>query len=92
LCFGACGGGSVPKRDSAEYAKVVSAFYIGLGALQVGDDIHAEKNLSDVTQMASGEPAGWANWGVLALRQRKLDDAALRMERARKLAPDNDRI
>ena len=82
----------MPKKDSAEYAKVVSAFYIGLGALQVGDDIHAEKNLSDVTQMASGEPAGWANYGVLALRQRKLDDAAQRMERARKLAPDNDRI
>src|ERR1700744_3220198 len=88
----ACGGGSVPKKDSAEYAKVVSAFYIGLGALQVGDDIHAESNLSSVTQMASGEPAGWANWGVLALRQRKLDDASQRMERARKLAPDNDRI
>ncbi len=92
LGLGACGGGGVPKKDSAEYAKVVSAFYIGLGALQVGDDIHAEKNLSAVTQMASGEPAGWANWGVLALRQRKLDDAAQRMERARKLAPDNDRM
>jgi Tfp pilus assembly protein PilF len=92
LSQAACGGGSVPKKDSAQYAKVVSAFYIGLGALQVGDDIHAEKNLSDVTQWASGEPAGWANWGVLALRQRKLDDAAQRIERARKLAPDNDRI
>jgi Tfp pilus assembly protein PilF len=92
LLLTACGGGSVPKKDSTEYAKVVSAFYIGLGALQVGDDIHAESNLSAVTQMASGEPAGWANWGVLALRQRKLDDAAQRMERARKLAPDNDRI
>ena len=92
LLLTACGGGSVPRKDSADYAKVVSAFYIGLGALQVGDDIHAEKNLSDVTQLASGEPAGWANWGVLALRQRKLDDAAQRMERARKLAPDNDRI
>jgi Tfp pilus assembly protein PilF len=92
LALTACGGGSLPKKDSAEYAKVVSAFYIGLGALQVGDDIHAEKSLSEVTQLASGEPAGWANWGVLALRQRKLDDAALRVERARKLAPDNDRI
>src|SRR6201996_354257 len=92
LMLTACGGGSVPKKDSAEYARVVSAFYIGLGALQVGDDIHAEKNLADVTQMAAGEPAGWANWGVLALRQRKLDDASQRMERARKLAPDNDRV
>jgi Tfp pilus assembly protein PilF len=89
LC--ACGGG-LPKKSSPEYAQVVSAFYIGTGALQVGDDIHAEKSLSDVTKLAEGEPAGWANWGVLALRQRKLDDAAQRIERARKLAPDNDRI
>lgn len=92
LSLSACGGGNLPTKDSAEYAKVVSAFSIGLGALQVGDDIHADKNLAEVTQMASGEPAGWANWGVLALRQRKLDDASQRMERARKLAPDNDRI
>jgi Tfp pilus assembly protein PilF len=90
LC--ACGGSGLPKKSSAEYAQVVSAFYVGTGALQVGDDIHAEKSLSDTTKLAEGEPAGWANWGVLALRQRKLDDAAQRMERARKLAPDNDRI
>ena len=39
-----------------------------------------------------GEPAGWANWGVLALRQRNYDMAAQRLERARDLAPQNDQI
>src|SRR5208282_741511 len=48
--------------------------------------------LSEFTTLVPGEPAGWANWGVLALRQRKLDVAAQRLERARNLAPDNDQI
>jgi len=82
----------VPEKSSKEYAAAVSAFYIGLGALQVGDDIHAEGKLSEMTTMVPGEPAGWANWGVLALRQRKLDVAEQRIEKARVLAPDNDHI
>ena len=63
-----------------------------MAALQVGDDVHAENKLSEVTQLVPPEPAGWANWGVLALRQRKLDAAAQRFERARTLAPQNDHI
>src|SRR5580700_2077440 len=82
----------LPQKSSKEYAEAVSAFYIGLAALQVGDDVHAESKLSEVTTVVPGEPAGWANWGVLALRQRNLDGAAQRFERASKLAPRNDRI
>src|SRR3984957_15394491 len=82
----------LPEKSSKIYADVVSAFYIGLAALQVGDDVHAESKLSQVTQLVPAEPAGWANWGVLALRQRNLDAAALRFERARSLAPQNDRL
>ena len=82
----------MPDKNSKAYADVVSAFYVGLAALQVGDDVHAESKLSEVTQLVPGEPAGWANWGVLALRQRNYDTAAQRLERARDLAPKNDRI
>src|SRR5262249_26529321 len=81
-----------PERSSKAYDEVVSAFYVGLAALQVGDDVHADAKLAQVTQIVPGEPAGWANWGVLALRQRNLDTAAQRFERARSTAPDNDRI
>jgi hypothetical protein len=56
-----------PQKDTKAYADVVSAFYIGLSALQVGDDVHAESKLSEVTQLVPGEPAGGANWGRLAL-------------------------
>jgi Tfp pilus assembly protein PilF len=93
LGFSACRTGSKrPEKSSKEYAQAVSAFYIGLGALEVGDDIHAEAKLSELTKLVPGEPTGWANWAVLALRQRKLDEASQRIERARSLAPDNDHI
>jgi Tfp pilus assembly protein PilF len=84
--------GKCPDKSSKLYADTVSAFYIGLAALQVGDDVHAESNLSRVTQLVPAEPAGWANWGVLALRQRNLDVAAQRFDKARTLAPQNDHI
>ncbi len=81
-----------PEKNSKAYADVVSAFYVGLSALQVGDDVHAESKLSEVTRLAPGEPAGWANWGILALRQRNYDAAAQRFQQAHDLAPKNDQI
>src|SRR5882672_11364903 len=85
-------GGKLPDRTSKEYGTIVSAFYVGLAALQVGDDVHAESRLSEVTRLVPAEPAGWANWGILALRQRNFDVAAQRLERARDLARRNDQI
>ena len=82
----------LPDKNSPQYRKVVSAFYIGLAALQVGDDVHADSRLSEVTQLVPGEPAGWGNWGVLALRQRNYDVAAQRLEKARDLAPQDDQV
>ena len=88
-----CGaGGKLPDKSSKEYVETVSAFYTGLAALQVGDDVTAEGKLAQVTQLAPGEPAGWANWGVLAFRQRNFDAATQRYDRARELAPKNDQI
>src|SRR5579862_2281248 len=82
----------LPDPSSKAYADYVSTFYVGLAALQVGDDVRAESNLASATQMVPGEPAGWANWGILALRQRSFDAAGQRLDRARELAPKNDRI
>jgi tetratricopeptide (TPR) repeat protein len=89
----ACNSGNkVPAKSSPQYTEAVSTFYIGLAALQVGDDVHADSALTQFTQLAPGEPAGWANWGVLALRQRDYNAAARRLERAGKIAPQNNRI
>jgi tetratricopeptide (TPR) repeat protein len=85
-------GAKFPDKSSKEYGDVVSAFYVALAALQVGDDVHADSRLSEVTRLVPGEPAGWANWGILALRQRNYDAAAERLEKARDLAPKDDHI
>jgi tetratricopeptide (TPR) repeat protein len=77
---------------SKEYAEVVQAFYIGLAALQVGEQVRAEEQLTLATQLVPEEPATWANLGLLALRQRELDVAAERLEKARRFAPDSSQI
>ena len=83
---------TLPSRGTREYNELVRTFYVGLAALQVGHDVQAESKLSQFTQLAATEPAGWANWGLLALRQRNFDTASERLERARSLAPDNSEI
>ena len=85
-------GDKLPAKSSKEYNAVVRAFYIGLAALQVGDDVRADSKLAQLTQLVPAEPAGWANWGLLALRQRNFDPAYERLERARTLAPESDQI
>ena len=85
-------GGRLPDPSSRTYSDFVSAFYVGLAALQVGDDVRAESMLSSATKLVPGEPAGWANWGILALRQRNFDAAAQRFAQALSLDKDDDRL
>src|SRR5919198_674798 len=84
-----CRRANVPDKTSPEYTKVVRAFYVGLSALQVGDDVRAEAELKEATRLAPDEPAAWADLGLLYLRQRQFDLAAANLEKARTLAPDN---
>ncbi len=92
LLLSGCHSSGLPKPATQGYLDEVTAFYVGLAALQVGDDVRADSTLQRATQLAEGEPAGWANWGVLALRQGNFDVAAQRLGRAQKLAPQNDQI
>jgi tetratricopeptide (TPR) repeat protein len=83
---------SLPKRSSTQYSDYVSSFYVGLAALQVGDDVRADSEFARSTRLVPGEPAGWGNWGILALRQRNFDEAAQRLEQTQRLAPENDSV
>ncbi len=83
---------NLPARGTREYDATVRAFYVGLAALQVGDDVRAESELTKATQLAPDEPASWANLGLLSLRQRNLEAAGERLEKARTLAPDNSKL
>ena len=87
-----CRRDNLPKKPSAAYNEAIKIFYVGLAALQVGDDIRADAKLSQFTQLVPDEPSGWGNWAVLALRQRNFDATAERLNRARSLAPENDQI
>src|ERR1700761_8442349 len=91
LWLSGCHSG-LPQPPSKTYLEDVKAFYVGLAALEVGDDVRADSTLEQATRLAEGEPAGWANWGVLALRQGNFEAAGQRLERAQKLAPENDQI
>lgn len=94
VAIGACRPSTTNLLDksSPQYNEIVRTFYIGLAALQVGHDVQADAKLAQFTQLAAAEPAGWANWGLLALRQRNYDPATQRLTRARELAPDNSDI
>jgi Tfp pilus assembly protein PilF len=82
----------LPEPGSKQYADLVSAFYVGLAALQSGDDVRAQQKLTLATQIAPGEPASWANLGLLSVRQQEFDRAYQEVEQARSRAPDNSRI
>lgn len=86
------GGGNLPAKDSKNYTDAVTAFHVGVAALDAGEDIRAQSKLASVTQLAPEEPAGWADLGLLSLRQNKLDEAATHLDKARALAPDNPAI
>src|ERR1700742_4555540 len=92
LLLTGCHPSGLPKPDTKAYLDEVTAFYVGLAALQVGDDVRADATLERATQLAPGEPAGWANWSLLALRQGNFDAADKRLAQARKLAPQNDQL
>ena len=77
---------------SKQYLDLVSAFYVGLAALQSGDDARAQQKLTLASQLAPGEPASWANLGLLAVRQQEFDTAYKDVDQARSLAPDNSRV
>jgi tetratricopeptide (TPR) repeat protein len=82
----------LPDKNSQAYREAISAFYVGLAGLQVGDDVRAESDLARLVALVPAEPAGWANYGLLALRQRNLDVAAERFEKARALASNNSQL
>src|SRR4051812_45178132 len=50
---------SLPKPSSTLYSDYASSFYVGLAALQVGDDVRADTELEKSTRLVPGEPAGW---------------------------------
>lgn len=74
------------------YRDMVSAFYSGVIALQVGDDEHALSALTQATQLDAQEPAAWADLGLYYIRHNSPDEARKALARAQDLAPKNAKI
>jgi flavin-dependent dehydrogenase/cytochrome c-type biogenesis protein CcmH/NrfG len=81
-----------PELTDEQYRDVVVAFHTGIAAMQTSQEVLAREQLDRVTDVAPHEPAGWANLGLLLLRQQELDAAIERLRRAETLAPDQPEI
>ncbi len=92
LGVAACERGALPDASSPIYAETVAAFYRGVAAAQSGESGLAAAAFQRVTELAPGEPAGWADFGLVALQRRELEQAAERLDEARRLAPENGHI
>jgi thioredoxin-like negative regulator of GroEL len=90
--FACQSGDDLPEPSTEAYDQTVTDFYVGVASVQSGQDRFANENFTAVTERAPGEPAGWANLGLLALRQRDFEAAEDYLARARELAPQNDQI
>ncbi len=88
---------SPPPTREAEpspqaYREAVTAFHAGLSAMQTTQEVMARQKLDRVVSLVPQEPAGWADLGLLLLRQQELDQGALHLARAASLAPESAAI
>ena len=98
LISGACSSCRRPGSDAnatlseSAYREVVPAFYTGLAAMQTTQEVMAREKFERVVALAPGEPAGWANIGLLLLRQQEIEPAKERLTKAAELAPHSPDI
>ncbi len=85
-------GPTLPQPGSPEYAETVGAFYGGVTALDVDANDNARQMLDRAVTLAPGEPAAWADLGLLEIRSRNYDAAANDLAKARELAPNSGAI
>ena len=76
-----------PQKSSKEYAEVVSAFYIGPGGAPGGRRRSRGKQTCAGHAAGAGRTRRLGELGSAGFRQRKLDVAAQRYDRARDLPP-----
>jgi Tfp pilus assembly protein PilF len=81
-----------PAVPDETYRQAVTSFYVSLAAMQTSQDVHARTELDRLIQLVPDEAAGWANLGLLLLRQQQFDEAGSRLARAASLAPRNAAI
>ncbi len=87
-----CRGPRNPQPGSESYNSTVSAFYAGVSAMEVGEDLRANAKLTLVTELAPMEPAAWANLALMAMRRNEPEVAQEHLGRALSLDSTNSGI
>jgi len=88
----ACSGARPPDVPPAVYREAVTAFYVGLSAMQTTQEVLAREKFDRVVAIVPQEPAGWANLGLLLLRQQDFEQGTQQLARAAALAPESGAI
>jgi cytochrome c-type biogenesis protein CcmH/NrfG len=82
----------LPEPGTPLYEDYLDNFQVGTAASDVGRDEVALPRLSEAVEKVPGEPAAWANRGLLHLRKNQLSEADRDLKKAHKLAPESDEI
>src|SRR4029453_12900929 len=81
-----------PDVTPEAYREAVTAFYTGLAAMQTTQEVLARAKFDRVVALVPNEPAGWANLGLLLLRQQEIEQGAEKLTKAAELAPESGAI
>ena len=84
---GACSSKREPEPSPQAYREAVTAFYTGLAAMQTTQEVLARQKFDRVVALVPQEPAGWANLGLLLLRQQEIEQGAEHLARPRSWRP-----
>src|SRR5687767_4254416 len=76
----------------ATYREAVTAFHTALAALETSQEPLARQKLDRVIALVPQEPAGWANLGLLLLRQQENGPGKERLSQAAALAPQSAEV
>src|SRR5262245_1052572 len=82
----------LPEPWTPRYQEYLRAFQVGVAALDATRDDLARTKLESAVELIPDEPAGWANLGLLELRQNNLEQAAKSLKRAQDQAPASGEI
>jgi cytochrome c-type biogenesis protein CcmH/NrfG len=84
---------SLPGPETEVYQEYLRAFRVGVAALDTKEqEALAEQKLARAVELIPGEPAGWANLGLLKLRKNDFAQATRALKRAKALAPESGEI
>jgi tetratricopeptide (TPR) repeat protein len=83
---------ALPGPDSPAYQEYAQLFQVGVAALDVDRFDIANAKLSKALETIPGEPAAWADRGLLHLRNNELPEARADLGRAHELAPDSAEV